>query len=822
VTASDTASHNTLARAEAATERLATAVDAARDGIAILDADGCFAYVNAAHAAIYGFDSPAAMRGAHWSTLYGPQELARFEREIVPEIGRRGSWFGRAVGMRADGSTFSQEVALTGLDDGGLLCIVRDVSDRDALEQRLRAAEADYRSIFEQAAEGIYRSTGGGRFIRANPAMVALLGYRSEQELLQADPEISTAFYVHPGRREAILARLHETGRIHGWVSQVRRPGTGERMWISENAHCVRDDDGAVLHYEGTIEDITELIRSQRELAYSEQRFWDVLRAAGEFVWEADHRRHLEFISDRARNSLGFEPDELIGVDLLQLAVAEVRGELAGALPLEPEAAGPIEGLEAEFFDRGGNRVWLRLSAVPRYDDAATFTGWRGTGLEVTARRAAENRARYLAQHDELTGLPRRRVFAERLADALARTARRQTAVAVLFIDVDGFKGINDMFGHQVGDAVLTEVAERLAAPMRRSDLLARLSGDEFGAIMEDLTGTDEVTPLIQRLLDRFEPVFAIDGNELQVHASIGVFLAWDDAESADAVLNYADTAMYQAKQSGRGTFRFFDPELDAAARRRLAIASALQGALADAQFYLVFQPQFDLDSGRMQAAEALLRWEHPDLGVVSPAEFIPVAEQTGLIISIGEWVIDEVCRALANTDRADLCVFANVSAVQIAQADIMQVVMHALERHGVAPRRLGLEVTESTLMRCGPGEIEALHTLARQGVALALDDFGTGYSSLTYLRDFPASHLKLDMSFVQRSITSERDQRIVAATAELAHNLGLDTVAEGTETGEQVNAMAAAGCRCAQGFYYGKPLTLAAFTQSLAISAAE
>jgi diguanylate cyclase (GGDEF)-like protein/PAS domain S-box-containing protein len=800
--------------------RLLAAVNNARDGIAILDPNGYFEYVNEAHAGLYGYARAVEMHGHHWSALYGLDERARIETTALPALARDGHWFGPARGRRLDGTEFDQEVSLTALPDGGMVCVVRDSSERESLKRRLDTAEADYQAIFEHAAEGIYRCTVEGRFFHANPALVALLGYESEQELLAADIDIATELYADDNARAEVIDRLEKYDAVRNFVCEIYRPGIGERIWVNENAHRITDADGNTLYFEGTFEDISELARRERQLAYSEQRFHDVLQAAGEFVWETDAQRRLEFVSERVTASLGWTPEALVGTDLVDLATADWAETLAGWLPRDVDTAPPpLQGGEARFHHPDGHDVWLRLSAVSRHDETGVFIGWRGTGLEITSRKAAQERASYLADHDELTGLPVRRVFTARLQESLARADRHDTLTAVLFIDLDRFKQINDINGHQIGDALLVAVGQRIHAEIRRTDLLARLSGDEFGVILDDVKRTSQITPLIQRLLERFRTPFEVGERRLQVSASIGVYVATDDSESANAVLNYADTAMYQAKQTGGDSFYFFDPELDAAARWRIEMETALREALGQNQLRLVFQPQIALDTPRVVAAEALTRWHHPELGEVSPTELIPVAEQTGLILPIGDWILDELCRQLATRAAwSNIRVFANVSAIQLSQSEFPATVAAALQRHGLDSERLGLEITESTLLQCTPAGIDRLHQLSELGIALALDDFGTGYSSLTYLRDFPVSHLKIDMSFVQRSTTSERDRSIVVATARLAAELGLETVAEGVETGEQVAAMVEAGCQLAQGFYYASPLAPAEFDRFLQV----
>ncbi|MDN5872212.1 MAG: diguanylate cyclase, partial [Nitrococcus sp.] len=422
--------------------------------------------------------------------------------------------------------------------------------------QRLRETEAGYRAIFNDTVEGIYRSTWQGSFLQLNPAMVRMLGYTTEQAALEAIKDIATQCYVKPERREDFKRLLDEHGYVERFVSEWHRPGTGERLWIEQNARLVRNSAREVLYIQATVQDITEQKRDKE-------------------------------------------------------------------------------------------------------------------------------RIQYLARHDDLTELPNRREFKEHLGQALARAGRRHSHVAVLFIDLDRFKDINDSRGHEVGDKVLIAVAGRLAGALRRGDFLARLSGDEFGVVIEDVTDRSTVMPFVHRLLEQFERPLEIDGRSLAVTASIGVFVPDDNSENADQVLSKADMAMYQAKLAGRSTFRFFDPAMDAAGRRRVSTEAELCTALERGQLWLALQPQVELASGRVIAAEALLRWRHPDLGLVSPLEFIPIAEQTRLIVPIGAWVIERVCELLARPGPWQwLTVFANLSAVQFMESDIEATVTQALRRY--------------------------------------------------------------------------------------------------------------------------------------------
>ncbi|OIQ93965.1 cyclic di-GMP phosphodiesterase Gmr [mine drainage metagenome] len=446
--------------------------------------------------------------------------------------------------------------------------------------------------------------------------------------------------------------------------------------------------------------------------------------------------------------------------------------------------------------------------AVTRNDEIGELVG--NFNRLVLGRRAAEDQIELLAYHDALTGLPNRRLVQDRFVQATAYADRAGTKVALLFLDLDNFKTINDSLGHQVGDALLKEVAARLAECVRDTDTISRQGGDEFLIVLPDLPDADATAPALVKIRERLQEPVEAEGQELATSASIGVALYPDDGEDFDTLLKKADTAMYRAKDAGRNTYRFFDEQMNVEAVLHLTMRNGLRRALDRGELVLHYQPQVELTGGTVVGVEALIRWQHPELGMVPPARFIPIAEESGLIVPIGEWVMREACRQAVAWKKAglpNLTMAVNLSAVQFKRGDVLQTVVSALEETGFDPHHLELEMTESILIRNTESVLAAVGQLKLLGVTLSIDDFGTGYSSLSYLKRFAVDKLKIDQSFIRDLATDPDDAAIVRAIIQMAGSLGLKTLAEGVEDAATLAQLAGFGCDEVQGFLYARPM---------------
>lgn len=478
-------------------------------------------------------------------------------------------------------------------------------------------------------------------------------------------------------------------------------------------------------------------------------------------------------------------------------------------------------GWQGELINRRKNGElypqWLSILAVR--NEAGATTHYAGVFSDLSEIRAAQERIEHMAYHDALTGLPNRTLMRDRVEQAIAEAKRDHNKVALMFIDLDNFKGINDTLGHAVGDILLCEAADRIKSCLRASDTLARYGGDEFVLMPRSANSIDAVQGTAEKLLTCMHAPFNIQGQMLNITCSIGIALFPDDAQDYEGLMQQADTALYRSKEEGRDTYHFYEEVMNSAARERLLLHNNLSQALSEGEISLHYQPRVDLASGRILGAEALMRWNSKELGSVSPVRFIPVAEASGFIVPLGAWALREACRQgriWHDAGHTGFSMAVNISAVQFARADVVREVQAALQVSGLPPNCLELELTESVLVKDVEKTLALVHALKALGVRIAIDDFGTGYSSLSYLKRFKVDILKIDQSFVHDLATDPDDAAIIQAIQQLAANLGMSTIAEGVETPEQQAFLLQAGCRDAQGYLFSKPVTAEAFTQLL------
>jgi diguanylate cyclase (GGDEF)-like protein len=486
------------------------------------------------------------------------------------------------------------------------------------------------------------------------------------------------------------------------------------------------------------------------------------------------------------------------------IALAGVVGlilVLLGSRRLANGIARPIAALDAAAKAlEEGSRAELKVEGSDEISRLAESFNTMSAGI-----LEREHRITHLAFHDSLTGLPNRTYFRQQMEAALIRAPKMAEKAAVLCLDLDGFKGVNDTLGHPVGDALLRQVGIMLD-DLVKDGTVSRLGGDEFAIILSGRLDDDRPRALSQQIIDKFRAPILVDGHQIATGVSIGIAIGPGDGEDADLLLKSADLALYRAKQDGRGVFRFFEPALDAAARKRRQLELDLREALLTGQFRLNYQPIFDLAKDRIGCFESLLRWEHPTRGNVSPTEFIPVAEETGLIVAIGEWVMHEACRQAADWP-SHVRVAVNVSPLQFRNSGFSNIIFQALTRSGLPANRLEIEITESVFLEGEGGVLQVLHQLRGMGVRIALDDFGTGYSSLSYLRSFPFDKIKIDKSFVDRVAQDESSAAIVLAIVDLAKALKMETTAEGVEDRDQLNQLRGQGCSSIQGYWFSRPV---------------
>ena len=571
----------------------------------------------------------------------------------------------------------------------------------------------------------------------------------------------------------------------------------------------------------------------QKQIQVQEQRFHDLVSGLDALVWEAEvsgEEPRFLYVSPYAEKILGY-PVECwyaesgfwrahIHPDDREATLSSYRA----ILKEQSDSMGPSPSREVEYrmLTADGRTVWFRDQ--PRRVMGGMGVCLRGVVVDLSERKALEAHLTYQASHDALTELPNRTLLLDRLSQMLSRASHHARSVAVLFLDLDRFKDINDTLGHHMGDQLLRVVAERLCALVRPGDTVARLGGDEFVVLLDDMAREQDAADCAQKILDSFNPPFRltlpeIGTREFYIGTSIGISLYPGDGKEAALLLKAADTALYRAKEGGGNTFQFFTQEMDTRAHRRLELGTALHAALERKQFVLHYQPQVELATGSVTGVEALLRWNHPQQGLVSPAEFVPVLEETGLILPVGEWVLREACaqsRVWYAAGLPALQIAVNLSARQLMQERFADTVAAVLADTGMDPQTLELEITESMLMQRAEKSIQTLHQIRALGVRLSLDDFGTGYSSLSYLRRFPLTTVKIDRSFICYLPDDRNGVSIVQAVLAIGRNLRLGVVAEGVETREQLAFLRAQGCPAMQGYLFSRPLPADALTQML------
>ena len=746
-----------------------------------------------------------------WENITHPEDRARI-REQIRRAAREGQRF--AVQYRiqtADGETrWVLERGITVPDEEGRVVIegfIEDVTPRQATLDALAHSELRYRHIFEYASEGIFQTTREGRYLAANPALARLYGYATPDELMADLSDIESRLYVDPERRRSFRHLMAMHGEVINFESEVRRRD-GSCIWISENAHTVLGPQGEFICYEGTVQDISERKRNDEHL----RLLATVFSNSNEAIIVTDAENRIVATNQAFTKLTGYSQEEVLGQNPRILSAGITLPDVYRDMWACLEQTGAWQG---ELWDRRRDGEaypkWLSISLVR--DAAGQVQNYIGNFIDISEMKASEERIRHLAHHDTLTNLPNRFSLNEKLEQAVGLCQRTGMSLALMLIDLDRFKAINDTLGHHVGDELLIQVAKRLSATVRTSDIVARLGGDEFVVVLPDGADATDAAHVADKIVRAISAPYLINGQEQRTSPSIGICLYPDDATEIGDLLKNADVAMYHAKAKGRGNFQFFTEGMNAATTLRLSLESELRSGLERRQFVLHYQPQLDLRSGRLVGVEALIRWNHPSRGLIPPAEFIPVAEEAGIIDAIGDWVLQEACRQLSTWREAGLDplrMSINLSTGQFLDKTLPARIAELLEAHGLHAGLLDLEVTESVSMASPDDTIEVMRALTGSGLSLSIDDFGTGYSSLAYLKLFPIRTLKIDRSFVKDIETDPSDADICDVTVLLAHRLGLEVVAEGVETEAQLKFLRSIGCEKIQGYLISPPVPAA------------
>ncbi|HKQ30352.1 MAG TPA: EAL domain-containing protein, partial [Burkholderiales bacterium] len=719
--------------------------------------------------------------------------------------------FHNLVLKRLDGSGVLRYFSMSGrpiFDDQGQFTGYRGIGS-DVTEQQLRQeALQRFRAAIDASTDGFHIvDFASMRLIDVNETACRTLGYTREEMLLNGMSSFALNYDAAALKKN--YERLFTGEDTEQYTEVLYRHRDGALLPIEIHRRGVVIDERRIVV--NVVHDITRRKQAEEVLRESEARFRSLTELSSDWYWQQDRDFCFVQVSGSVLQKTGLRETDFFGktlwdpffcIDLSPQEWAAHRAML--------EAHQPFRDVVYRWPVPNGGMVFYAISGQPYYADDGAFKGYRGIGRDVTERMLAQERIQYLATHDEMTGLPNRVMFGEMLSNVIASAHRYRRSFALLFLDLDRFKNINDTFGHDAGDMLLKEMTKRLTDSLRASDVLVRFGGDEFVVLLQETGNQQQVVAVASKLLAALIKPVVLLGQECRVTASIGISMYPNDAQDAQSLMKNADIAMYRAKEEGRNNYQFYSEHINVHSLERVALESRLRSALERDEFSLHYQAKLDLHTGTVSGVEALLRWQHPELGMVSPAQFIPLAEEAGLIIPIGKWVLKTACAqnmAWQAQGLPSLCMAVNLSPRQFSDNDLLTDIASTLQETGMRPELLELELTEGMVMQSPERAAEVLSKIKALGVRLAIDDFGTGYSSLAHIKRFPIDTLKIDRSFI-RDIPHDREgSAITEAIIAMGKTLGLLIVAEGVETEAQQRFLFEHGCNELQGYYFSKPI---------------
>jgi diguanylate cyclase (GGDEF)-like protein/PAS domain S-box-containing protein len=788
---------------------LVAAVEQAADSIIITDTTGRIQYVNPAFSAMTGYSSAEAI-GQNTRVLKSGDQPQEFYKQLWDTIVSGQRWHGELVNRRKDGTQYCEEMQVTPVRNSlgeiaSFIAIKRDVTERRASED----AKAFLATIVESSEDAIVASTPEGIIMTWNRGAEALLGYTRDEMIGH-----SALKYVPPESRShmADCMRRNSTGETIAQLEVVCRHKDGRDIEVSLTSSPIKNSEGKVTSTVAIMLDITKRRQAEEALLFKTALLEGQMETSLDGILVVDEASVISLANRQFALIFGV-PCGLLNTanDLL------VREHVMDTMT-DPEAfRKKVEYLYGHRQEKSRDELRLKSGMIldryssPLVDSAGKYRGRIWYFRDITDGKAAEERSQFLALHDALTGLPQRTLLQDRMGTALAGARRRDEKVALLYLDVDRFKNINDTFGHAYGDDVLKEVARRLREFSREQDTVARLSGDEFMVMLTGVKDAAGVAIAAQRLLDTMKPQFLVREQALNVGCSIGVSIFPEHGTDGETLIKNADEALYSAKDRGRGNVRFFTDRMNVQVTERLTLDRSLRLALNQEEFFLVYQPQVETETGRIIGLEALIRWQHPKLGLLSPDRFIPIAENNGLILPIGEWVLRTACaqaRKWQDDGLPAVPVAVNVSPIQFRQESFCALIRKVLQETVLAPQYLELELTEGLLLANSDATLSVLRELKEMGLNLAIDDFGTGYSNLSFLKQFPVDKLKIDRSFVRDIAVDCDDRAITSAIISMAKSLHLRVIAEGVESEAQMSFLRKHRCDEIQGYYFSEPLS--------------
>jgi diguanylate cyclase (GGDEF)-like protein/PAS domain S-box-containing protein len=785
--------------------------------IFLLDPGGRVVSWNAGAERIKGYTADEII-GQDFSCFFSPEDIKRGRpEEVLGMTAASGRHKEDSIRVRKDGSQFLASVTFTALRDAdgslrGFSEISRDLSES-------KESEARYRGLLEAAPDAMVVVDQGGEIVLLNVQAEKQFGYRRDelvgQKVKNIIPEGFAERLIADGTRSAAEALAQEIGT---GIELTGRRKDGSDFPIEIMLSPLESAEGILVT--AAIRDISVRKAAEKHLAQMEGRYRGLLEAAPDAMVVVDQGGEIVLLNVQAEKQFGYRRDELVGQKVKNIIPEGFAERLIADSLRSAEAALAQQigtGIELNGRRKDGSQfpIEIMLSPLKGAEGILVTAAIRN----ITTRKKAEALMIHSSEHDFLTGLPNRMLLNDRVNQAILLALRHRRRVAVLFLDLDGFKHINDSLGHPTGDKLLQSVGKRLVDCVRGSDTVSRQGGDEFVVLLSEEEDSEDASIAARRMLRAVAEAHFIDQHDLHVTCSVGVSVYPDDGVDAETLIKNADTAMYQAKENGRQTYQFFKPAMNVRAVERQSIEEGLRRALEREEFVVHYQPKIDLKTGRITGAEALLRWTHPIRGPVSPGQFIPVAEDCGLILPIGTWVLRQACQQAQAWVAAGLpmgTMAVNISAMQLREENFVDSVFAIFKETGLDPRFLEVELTESVLMKHAEATASILKALRDRGVQVAVDDFGTGYSSLSYLRKFPIDALKIDQSFVSQITTVPDETIIVKAVIGMGRSLKLRVVAEGVETQEQLAFLQAHKCDEAQGYYFSRPVLPEQFAKLL------
>mgnify|MGYP002681589177 CR=1 FL=1 len=701
----------------------------------------------------------------------------------------------------------------------GFRGIARDITERKQMEEALRQSEEKYRNILYSIQEGYFELDLAGNYTFVNDANCRLLGY-SRDEIIGMNSRQHMPYEDNYKKASQAYTKLFLTGKpIESMeIFSVKKDGTP--VIYETSVTLIKDAQGKAIGFRGVSRDITERKQMEEQIRQSEERYRTIIEQMEDGYFETDLSGRFTFVNDAECRNTGYSCEEIIGKKSSLFVDEKTYKELFNLFSNIYQTGKPIKSYDLALFKKDGTRTYNEISVNLIRNAQGESVGFRGIARDVTERKRQEEQIQYLATHDGLTGLPNRTLFGQLLNHAIQAAKRYNRKLAVFFIDLDRFKIINDTLGHEAGDQLLQEIAVRFRQTLRATDVVARLGGDEFVAMIEEINDAGQAITVAHKLLAEAMKPVSIMSQECRVTASIGICIYPKDGDDEQTLMKNADIAMYSAKEAGKNNFQLYSSDIKPQSVERLSIETQLRFALERNELALVYQAKLDFKTGTITGVEALLRWNNPKLGQVTPMQFIPVAEETSLIIPIGRWVLRTACMQNVAWQKEGLppvCMAVNLSLRQLVDENLIEDIEKALKDSGMAPELLELEITESMVMH-NPGRmISVLTQIKKLGVRLAIDDFGTGYSSLAQIKHFPVDTLKVDRSFIRNIPENTEDKAITEVIIAMGKTLSLTVVAEGVETEEQLEFLRQRSCDEIQGFYFSKPIPPDEFARLLA-----